>query len=130
WTEINVEVLCGRMFYLKNRVIHGILNVSIWFGAVENLINRRVCVNETGTDFPFLAARHSAGSRSKDVADLIRRKRRIGIEKQSDNTSDVRRRHRCALDLCVERDVCRRKLGVGIESVRYQIAGRACRYNR
>ena len=75
WTEIDVEVLHGRMFLTEDCVIHSVLNVLIWLGAVENLINRRVCVDETGADFPFLAARHFGGSRSKDLADLIRRKR-------------------------------------------------------
>src|SRR5829696_4633548 len=30
-TEIDVEVLQGRMFHVENSVIHGVLNVPIWF---------------------------------------------------------------------------------------------------
>src|SRR5215218_5970202 len=74
-SEIDVEVLQGRMFQAEKRVVHGILNVSIWFGAIENFINRRVCVDETGPDFPFLAARHFGSSRGKNLSDLIGRKR-------------------------------------------------------
>src|SRR5829696_645678 len=129
-TEIDVEVLHGRTLLSEHRVVRSVLNVLIWFGAVENLINRRVCVDKTGPDFPFLAAWHFGGGRSKDLANLIRRKRWIGIEHQSDNTGDVRRCHRCAGDLRVERDVCGWKLGVGVKPVRNEIESRTCRYQR
>jgi hypothetical protein len=57
-----VEVLLCRMFLTEHRVVGNILNVFVRLGAIENLIDRRIRVDKTGADFPFLAARHSAGS--------------------------------------------------------------------
>src|SRR6201988_4152900 len=46
-TKIDVEVLHGRTLLSEDRVVSNLLNVSICFGAIENLIDRSVCVDKT-----------------------------------------------------------------------------------